>query len=65
MAPVLLLNIPTISPAPLMPRGERKHCAGHVELGEAPAGVEEAVGARAVGKPSDDLPGIVDATSLR
>ena len=40
--------------------GRRIECAGHVELGEAPAGVEEAVAARAVEKPADDPPRAVD-----
>src|SRR5260370_18708157 len=40
-------------------------CAGHVELGEAAADVEEAVGARAVGKKPDDLRRVVDAEGHR
>jgi hypothetical protein len=42
-------------------KGVRRHCAGHVELGETPAGVEEAVSCRA----ADDLPRVVDAKGRR
>jgi hypothetical protein len=41
-------------------------CAGHVELSEAAAGVEEGVAARAVGsKEPDDLRGVVNAEGSR
>ena len=43
----------------------RIDCARHVDLGEAAAGVEEAVGTRAVAKMPDDLPRVVDAVSGR
>ena len=42
----------------------RSECARHVDLGEAAAGVEEAVGTRAVAKTTDDLPRVVDAVAL-
>jgi hypothetical protein len=38
---------------------------GCADLREGPSGVDEAVGARAVGKISDDLPLVVDAGRLR
>ena len=41
--------------------GERKDCAGHIDLGEAAAGVEKTVGARAIVETPDDLPRVVDA----
>jgi len=54
-------NLPRIVDA----RSGRRKCARHVELGEATAGVEEAVATRAVEKIPDDLPRVVDAVGLR
>ena len=45
--------------------GGRIGGAGHVNLSEAPAGIEEAVPACAVAKISDNLPQIVDAEGIR
>ena len=46
-------------------QSERRECARHVDLGEAAAGVEEAVVTRAVVKPTDDLPRIINASGER
>ena len=63
--PVLSLKTTDDLPRVVDAVSERIECARHVDLGEAAAGVEEAVGTRAVAKNPDDLPRVVDARSVR